>query len=284
LEKKDKYEKYRPKKFLGQNFLCDDNIAKKIIKYLDVKKEDVIIEIGAGYGALTKHLVKTEKTRYIAVDIDKKIIDILSEKYNQYTEKDIILICKDFLDFDLRKDISGFSISHKNPIKIVGNIPYNITSEILFKLFSWKDVTEKAVLMMQKEVSMRLTAKPNTKSYGILSVQTQINCIPGILFNVPPEAFFPKPKVNSSVIELDFRRNKFSEKTQKIPDYNILTKIIRESFAKRRKTMRNSLKDFLNEYGINTSEIDFDFSRRPESVSVDEFIKLAKDIIPRQKS
>jgi 16S rRNA (adenine1518-N6/adenine1519-N6)-dimethyltransferase len=127
--------------------------------------------------------------------------------------------------------------------------------------------------MIQKEVAQRLTAKPNTKDYGILAIQTQLNSEPSILLNVPPTAFFPKPKVYSSVIRLDFGKEKYN-----LYSKELFTRIVKESFGKRRKTMRNSLKDLLTDLNINTSLINFDFSRRPENVSIGEFVNFSNRI------
>jgi 16S rRNA (adenine1518-N6/adenine1519-N6)-dimethyltransferase len=127
--------------------------------------------------------------------------------------------------------------------------------------------------MIQKEVANRLTAKKDTKEYGILAVMTQFNSDVKVLFNVPPTAFFPKPNVNSSVIELNFRKEKYQVK-----DYELLRSLVRSSFGKRRKTMKNSLKDFFEKNKIDLKEINFDFSRRAENVSVEEFVTLANGI------
>ena len=269
----DKYEKYRPKKFLGQNFLVDENIARKIVDSLNIKDDDFILEIGPGHGALTKYFLESAKN-YLAVEIDKSIAEKL--RVNLFSDskgKNINIIQKDFLKFDFEKDLKEFLPGRDKEIKISGNLPYNITTEVLFKLFENKDRVSSAVLMIQKEVAQRLIAKPNTKEYGILAVFTQYNSKVSILFNVPPTAFFPKPRVNSSVIEIKLKRDE-----NKVKDYEIFRALVRESFGKRRKTMRNSLKDFFERKKINCGKIDFDFSRRPENLTIDEFVSLANDI------
>ncbi|MEO8665657.1 MAG: 16S rRNA (adenine(1518)-N(6)/adenine(1519)-N(6))-dimethyltransferase RsmA [Ignavibacteria bacterium] len=264
ISAKSKYELYRPKKFLGQNFLTDENLAKKIVSSLNAGPEDIIIEIGPGQGVLTKHLLGLSQNFY-AVEIDKFIFEKLG---SQYGDK-INLIHKDFLKLDLEKDIH----SAGRKIKIIGNIPYNITTEILFKLFDIPDRIELAVLMMQKEVAARLTAKPDTKDYGILAIQTQLNTSPKILFNVPPSAFFPKPKVVSSVVRFDFNK-----KNEGLDDRKMFKELVRESFGQRRKTMKNSLTKFFERNDLSPGSIDFNFTRRPENVSINEFIKLTNDI------
>jgi 16S rRNA (adenine1518-N6/adenine1519-N6)-dimethyltransferase len=264
---KDKYEKYRPKKFLGQNFLVDDNISQKIIKCLDIKENDIILEIGPGQGALTKFLIDY-KNEYIAVEIDKHIVEKLNEKY--YGK--IKILHKDFLKIDFNSELKDLFVSGKK-IKIIGNIPYNITSEILFKFFDNKEKIDVAVIMVQKELAHRLTAKPDTKDYGILAIQTQINSEPQIMFNVPPTAFFPKPKVHSAIVKLNFDKSGY-----KIADADLLKKLVRTSFGQRRKMMSNSLKELFVETKISFGDLKFDFSRRPENVSVREFIELANEI------
>lgn len=267
MQTKEKYNLYRPKKFLGQNFLVDDNISRKIIKYLNIEKDDNVLEIGPGQGALTK-IIANLTDYFAAVEIDKNIVDTLNRRYGTKLN----LIHKDFLklDFD-NKFRSNFNSRKK--IKIIGNIPYNITSEILFKLFDTKNYLDFALIMVQKELAQRLIAKPDSKEYGILAVQTQINSKPKILFNIPPTAFFPKPKVNSSIVKLEF--NNYGDN---IADKELLKKIVRSAFGKRRKIMSNSLKDFIIELNIKLEDIKFDFTRRPENVTVEEFINLSNEI------
>jgi len=267
ISNKEKFLKYRPKKFLGQNFLVDDNIAKKIIRSLDIKENDPLLEIGPGHGSLTKHLVKLSRN-YAAIELDKNIIEKLKQQY----ENKIIIIHKDFLELDYTTDLKDV-LKDDRKIKIIGNVPYNITTEILFKLFELRGRIDSVVMMIQKEVAQRLTAKPNTKDYGILAIQTQLNSEPSILFNVPPTAFFPKPKVHSSVIRLDFGKEKYN-----LYNKELFTRIVKESFGKRRKTIKNSLKELLTDLNINTSLINFDFSRRPENVSIGEFVNLTNEI------
>jgi 16S rRNA (adenine1518-N6/adenine1519-N6)-dimethyltransferase len=263
-----KYKKYRPVKFLGQNFLVDENIAKKIVKNIEITPDDLIIEIGPGYGALTKYILN-ETGKYIGIELDEKFIKSLKGKF-----PDINLINRDFLKLNIAEDISKFNISCRN-IKIAGNIPYNITSQILFKLFDNKHLLHSAVIMSQKEVAQRLTAPPNTKEYGILAVQTQINSKVKLLFNLPPSVFFPKPKVDSTVFKLTFQPVSF------IPEMPLFTEILRTAFNQRRKTLKNSLSSFFEKYSINTSTIDFDFSLRPEQLSPQDFIDLHRIIYLR---
>ena len=264
---KDKYEKYKPKKFLGQNFLVDENIAKKIVASLNSEAGDNVLEIGPGKASLTKYL--TEKDlNLIAVELDKSAVAELSEKFG----KKLHLIHKDFLKVDLEKELQEF-ISPDKKLKIIGNIPYNITTEILFKIFDKRAMISEAILMMQKEVAHRLIAEKDTKDYGILAVQTQAFSKPEILFNVPPTAFFPKPNVTSTVVRFTFEPVK-----TRIADEALFKKIVRAGFGKRRKTLRNSLKDLMKELNIQESDLDLDMIRRPENLSVEEFTNLSNSI------
>lgn len=264
----DKFEKYRPKKFLGQNFLVDENIAKKIVASLNIQPDDYVIEIGPGQSSLTKYLIELTKN-FVAVELDKHIVEKLR------AEGKIDVVHKDFLKLDFDKDLPKFT-DKKKKLKIIGNIPYNITSQILFMLFDNAERVDSALLMMQKEVARRLTAVPNTKDYGILATQTQVFTTPKLLFNVPPTAFFPKPKVDSTVVKFDFHSVK-----HKIENYPLFKSLVKASFGQRRKTMRNSLKKFFEENKLSFENFDFDFSRRAESVSIDEYISL-NDAINKQ--
>jgi 16S rRNA (adenine1518-N6/adenine1519-N6)-dimethyltransferase len=261
----DKFQKYRPKKFLGQNFLVDENIAKKIVASLDIQPDDYVIEIGPGQSSLTKYLIELTNN-FVAVELDKHIVEKLR------AEGKIDVIHKDFLDLDFDNDIPKFTDKTKK-LKIIGNIPYNITSQILFMLFDNSERVGSALLMMQKEVAKRLTAVPNTKDYGILAIQTQVFTTPKLLFNVPPTAFFPKPKIDSTVVKFEFHRNK-----HQIENYPLFKSLVKASFGQRRKTMRNSLKKFFEDNKLSFDIFNFDFSRRAESVSIEEYITLNEAI------
>jgi 16S rRNA (adenine1518-N6/adenine1519-N6)-dimethyltransferase len=269
LTNKEKYDKYRPKKFLGQNFLVDNNIAHKIISSLNIEKGDNVMEIGPGQGALSKYLVD-EECNYSAVELDKHIYEKLKDEYGER----IKLIHKDFLK--LTEDEFSELGSSENKLKIIGNIPYNITSEILFKIFDMREYVSETVMMMQKEVAHRLTAKPNSKEYGILAVQMELYSDVKILFNVPPTAFFPKPRVHSSVVKITLK-----EKNEKLKSEELFKKLVRQSFGQRRKVMSNSLKTFFEENELEVVDIDFDFSRRPESLTVEEFIGFTNQVYDR---
>jgi 16S rRNA (adenine1518-N6/adenine1519-N6)-dimethyltransferase len=263
LSNKSKYDKYKPKKRFGQNFLVDDNIARKIVRSLDIVDSDTVIEIGPGQGALTKHL-KILSENFIAVEIDRGVTETL-------IESGFKVVNKNFLNFDFGNDIPKEFSSGK--IKVIGNIPYNITSDILFKLLDSEIKIDSCVLMIQKEVAERLVANISTKQYGILAVQFQALSEVKLLFNVPPTAFFPKPDVNSSVIFI-----KFGNRNYDVKNINVFKEFVRSAFSKRRKTLKNSLKDYFDKYSLDIKDFDLDFVRRAETLSIGEFVDLSNII------
>tara|TARA_B100000575_G_scaffold199780_1_gene161737 strand:- start:481 stop:1266 length:786 start_codon:yes stop_codon:yes gene_type:complete len=250
-----------PKKFLGQHFLIDDNISKKIVDNIDFKKFKKVIEVGPGKGALTKHLLHI-KDILTLIEVDNESVVFLK---NEFLNEKLDIIENDFLKFDI---LSAYP-SEEN-ILIIGNFPYNISSQILFKsIDNYKSV--KAIIgMFQKEVAERIISKNNSKQYGILSVKTQLFYDAKILFDVSPNVFFPKPKVNSAVISLTRKENINIDY-----DLELLDRIIKLSFQHRRKKIKNSLKKLDIEENILEDSI---FDSRPEQLTIEEFVKLTKKI------
>ena len=250
-----------PKKFLGQHFLIDDNISKKIVDNINFKKFKKVIEIGPGKGALTKHLLHI-KDILTLIEVDNESVVFLK---NEFLNEKLDIIENDFLKFDI---LSAYP-SEEN-ILIIGNFPYNISSQILFKsIDNYKSV--KAIIgMFQKEVAERIISKNNSKQYGILSVKTQLFYDAKILFDVSPNVFFPKPKVNSAVISLTRKENINIDY-----DLELLDRIIKLSFQHRRKKIKNSLKKLDIEENILEDSI---FDSRPEQLTIEEFVKLTKKI------
>jgi len=259
---------YKPIKSLGQNFLRDENILRKIVESLNLREGDLIIEIGPGQGALTKHLIDMPIT-LIGIEIDQRAIDILQQKF---TDK-IILHHISVLD----ANIHTISEKYQKKIRIVGNIPYYLTSEILFWLFDARTVITDATIMMQLEVAHRLTASPKNKEYGILSVFTQFYTECEMLFKVSRNCFYPKPDVDSAVVSLNFKDS--------LPqvDEKLFRSIVRSTFGKRRKTLRNGLKS-LNYEDTILDQIPFDLKKRPEELSVNEFVNLSVSVAKIIKS
>ena len=260
---------FRPRKSLGQNFLIDDNIARKIIRAVDIQPGDLILEIGSGKGALTQYLLEQAKS-VIAVEIDKRAAEILATKFRGECRDDRLHIEQgDFLLCDLLKISRKFG----NRLRITGNIPYYITSPILFKVIEQRSVVHDLTMLVQLEVGKRIIAKPNTKDYGIISVFCQFYSIPKLLFKVPPTAFFPKPKITSALLRLDFSRRPVYE----VLDEDIFVALVRATFGKRRKMLRNGLK-YLNLEGLDASMLDFNLNLRPEQLSVGDFATLSNQI------
>ena len=245
----------------GQNFLNDSNLLNKIVKIVNPLPEDTVLEIGAGDGALTEKLFPHVK-KMLAVEIDPLLIKKLSNNQNL---RGLTIIDGDILNLNLGE------VNTKDPIKIVGNIPYNITSSIIFWLIEHLDYWKEAFIMMQKEVADRLVAEVGTKAYGRLTVVTSAYLTKAICLNIPPEVFFPKPKVNSALV-------KFSKvSTQIISDDKFIkyNKMVKKAFSSRRKMIRNTLSG----YSFNSEDIkSIDFTRRPETLSPEEFAHLVKSI------
>lgn len=251
----------RPKQSLGQNFLRDENIARKIVGSLTLSPGDVLLEIGPGEGALTKYLVQRVHA-LVVVDIDRRVIAALNE---MFPEGAVEILHRDFLEVDFAGILAG---RRAKRLRIVGNIPYNITSQILFHILDNRQWIADATLMMQKEVARRLVAAPKTKDYGILAVFSQLFAEVEVLFDVSPKCFSPVPKVTSSVVRLRIREQpRFA-----IGDEQFFRTMVRSIFGKRRKTLRNSLGYFVDPVPRLPSH--FDLSKRPEELSLEDLVHL----------
>lgn len=261
-----------PKKSLGQHFLIDGNIIRKIVGSLTPKEGDTVIEIGPGTGALTASLHKLHPDM-LAVEVDQRSIELL--------KKDIPglnILHQDVLDVDWGGMMSGRMASA--PIKgafdapllsVIGNLPYYITSPILFHVLDHREYFREAVFMMQKEVAERLVAKPRTKDYGILSVQTQLLCRVELLFLVPPTVFVPPPKVDSAVVKLHFDGPP--------PDVELsyMKKVVRMAFNQRRKKLSNAIKELLTEE--NRPRVAHWLDKRAEELTPGEFVDLCRLLV-----
>lgn len=248
----------KPLKRFGQNYLRDRNILNKIVDEINPQPDDIIIEIGPGLGALTEELInKTDK--FYAVEIDNRAAEILKQKFKNFN-----LINNDFLKTDLESFTSG-----KNKLRITGNIPYNLTSPIIFKMIDNHEIIKDSVLMVQYEVAKRMTADKNSKDYGILSVLLNYFGNVKLCFKVSPNVFYPKPKVFSAVVHIRFNENTTSEKEKKF-----FIMIVKASFGNRRKTLKNSLSNSIFK-DINFSETGVDLSLRAEQLELNDFKELA---------
>ncbi|MBO6523769.1 MAG: ribosomal RNA small subunit methyltransferase A [Balneolaceae bacterium] len=248
---------FKTKKSLGQHFLTDNNIIAKILKSVNAKDGDRVIEIGPGTGALTKWLVQQHKDVH-AIEVDQRAVEVLVQ-----TLEGLIIHQKDVLKVNWEE-----LISDSGDTLIIGNLPYYITSPILFSLLESRQYFKEAILMMQREVAQRLVASPSTKDYGILSVQTQLMSTPELLFDVSPNSFSPPPKVMSSVIRLTFDKPDLPCTDQ------TLKSVVRTAFNQRRKKLSNSLKPVLSDFFPDG----FNYDERAENWSPAIYADLAEQL------
>jgi len=247
----------KPKKSLGQHFLNDQNIARKIAGSLQFANENALVfEIGPGSGFMTQFLVD-QSFRLLVIETDRESVEYLHQRFPQLNEN---IIYRDVLK-------ARFSEYSEKPISVIGNMPYNISGPLLFMALDQREMLNEWIGMLQKEVADRIVAKPSTKAYGILSVLLQAYFDTELLFNVPPSVFIPPPKVNSAVIRM-------IPKKSDIPqcDYLQLKMLVKTAFNQRRKTMRNSLKNLFSA-DILTNPV---FNKRPEELTWREFEELLR--------
>ena len=250
----------RAKKHLGQHFLKDENIAKKIGDTLTLQGYSRVLEIGPGMGVLTKYLLDKEM-QVAAMELDTESVAYLEE---HYPNKNLQIIPADFLKFDLKNFFNG------EPYAITGNFPYNISTQIVFKTLEWRDQIPEFTGMFQKEVAKRICEKEGSKTYGIMSVLVQAFYEAEYLFTVPPSVFNPPPKVDSGVLRL------IRKKEKSLPcDEKFFFKVVKTAFQQRRKTLRNSLKVFNLSDKLKEDTI---FGQRPEQLSVSQFISLTQKL------
>ena len=247
------------KKRLGQHFLHDKNIINKIIKFVKPNKLDNFIEIGPGEGAITIPLTK-KISKLILIEKDSSLIPILKDNLSEF--QNITFINEDMLKYEF-KDIT------KDEIRIIGNLPYNISTEILFKIASTPLAIIDAHFMLQKEVIDRIIAKPGSKEYGRLSIMSQVYFDVKKLFEISPNAFYPKPKVQSAYIRMKRLKSKFKNNKHEKCFYEI----VRKSFIARRKMIKTSLKDIITEN--DWVKLGIDNNKRPEQLSVENFLNIS---------
>jgi len=269
----------RLRKSLGQNFLTDEAVARRIVDAADVKSSDLVIEVGAGAGSMTLELA-ARAGRVAAIEIDRHLMPALTENLKEFDNVDIIN--EDILKLDIKKDIieatknrhTGFKAGS---VKVVANLPYYITTPVIMKFLEEEPGIDLMVFMVQKEVADRMMAEPGNKDYGALSVAVQYYSKPEKIFDVPPHCFIPKPDVDSTVIRL----NIFKTPPVVLADKDLFFKTVRASFAQRRKTLVNALfnsgyfskdkeqiKEVLKNLGI-------DERQRGETLSIMQFAQLS---------
>ena len=273
----------RANKRYGQNFLIDDDILTGIVNVADIKKEDLVIEIGPGLGNLTKYLL--ESAGYvIAVEIDKKMIEILNDRFSKY--KNFLLLNEDILKVNIDEIIKKIEkesgIKYKN-IKVVANLPYYVTTPIIFKLLQDENKINEITIMVQKEVADRMVANVKSKDYGILTLMVKYLADADIKLEVKNTCFIPAPNVTSSVIKL------IKEKKYTVSNEKMLFDLIHSSFAQRRKKMINSLvatrfmnldKSFIENI---FKECNIDFNTRAEELSIEKYIQIVNNINEKNK-
>ena len=263
-------EKIKPEKRFSQNFLTNENAAKRMVEALDLKEYETVLEIGPGKGILTKYLIQ-RSNNVVGVEIDRRLCSFLEKKF--FANKNFTIINKDFLKVNLNQFASA-----ENRMKVIGNLPYQITSPILSVLMDNKQLIELAVLMVQREVAQRICAQPDSKDWSPLSIGVQLFSDVKSLFKLKPASFYPTPKVSSTVTKISFLKKPKVE----IKDENLFFKSVKASFAQRRKTILNSLSSNYNidktKLGLVLEKAKIDPKRRAESLSIEEFSVLAETI------
>ena len=267
----------KPRKRLGQSFLMEQNVIRKIAALVNVTKNDIVVEIGAGIGVLTEDLAQNA-AKLIAVEMDDKLIEVLKDKLLKYNN--VQIYSGDILKFDFGAIVRD----GEQKIKVIGNVPYNISSPVLFHLLSFRKIIDSFVLMLQKEVIQRLVAPPGGKDYGVPSVILQMFASVEKVLDVPAGCFYPRPKVESSVIKGFFLERPLVE----LANEEFFIRLVRDAFAQRRKMLINNLKKSKLLEGVSESFLKealklagIDGQRRGETLSVEEF-GLLSNILYRQ--
>ncbi|HPL63613.1 MAG TPA: 16S rRNA (adenine(1518)-N(6)/adenine(1519)-N(6))-dimethyltransferase RsmA [Syntrophales bacterium] len=263
----------RPRKRLGQSFLVDGNVIGKIVRAADIRSGDTVVEIGAGIGFMTALLAERAR-RLTAIELDPDLVKVLREELRGCGNIEIVE--GDILKYDFSRARSGGPSDGAVKLKVIGNIPYNISTEVLFRLIDCRNMISAAVLMFQKEVGERITARPGTKQYGVLSVLAGMFLLPTRVMTVPRTCFFPVPDVDSVVLKLEVRNKPLVP----LSDEGFFFQVVRTAFSKRRKTLYNNLK--MMTAAVPAAEllerIGIDPGRRGETLSIEEFGKLANAI------
>ena len=249
----------RPKKFLGQHFLKDRNIARKIVDALPPDGQIPVLEIGPGTGVLTEFLIE-RKDNLKVIEVDHESVEFLQNRFPALRPD---IIYGDFLEVEIDTLIKG-------PFSVIGNFPYNISSQIFFKVLDLRTQVDQVVCMLQKEVARRITARHGNKTYGILSVLLQAYYDIEYLFEVPPGVFHPPPKVTSAVIRLS--RN---QRQRLDCDEALFKRLVKQGFQNRRKTLRNALKNLNLPAAVYQLDI---MNKRAEQLSVEQFVTLTSDV------
>jgi 16S rRNA (adenine1518-N6/adenine1519-N6)-dimethyltransferase len=267
----------RPRKQWGQNFLSSPETAHKIVTYSQVGPDDVVLEIGAGLGALTV-LLAQQAAKVYAVEKDRRMAELLQTELLVKRAANVELVVKSILDVDIR----AMARAAGRPLKVVGNLPYYLSSQIMIQLIQARRAVQRAVLMFQSELAQRLMASPGSKDYGRLTVMLQYCAQPRALMDVSAEKFYPRPKVDSTVIAVDFG----APIATPVKDEKLFARVVQAAFGQRRKTLRNALAG--SGLGLTPTQAAevlqaarIDPQRRAETLAVDEFVDLSNRLLDR---
>lgn len=276
-EIKERYG-FKISKSLGQNFLTDKNVIDKIINAMELTERDLVIEIGPGLGVLTAEAAP-QAGKVVAIEIDKNLIPLLEENLQEFDNVEIIN--QDFVKTNLINLVEQNDIirgQKREKVKIMGNLPYYITTPIIMKILEERIPADSITIMMQKEVADRIKASPGSRTYGALSVAVQYYCTVHDVIKVPRDVFYPQPKVDSAVLRLDVRK----ERPVELIDENVFFACVKSGFGQRRKTLGNSLAGVCGlskeEAQEALFEADIDPIRRAETLSLSEFAMLANAV------
>lgn len=285
---------HRPRKRFGQNFLVDSNVVHKIMQVVGAQPHDRVVEIGPGRGVLTKEFISCGRVAsFDAVEIDRDLVALLTPIFAQHPSFHLHLA--DALSFDFAAlHCGGSSRSVSSLLRVVGNLPYNITTPLLFHLISYASTIQDLHFMVQREVAARLVAAPGAKEYGRLSVMAQYHCKMEELFIVPPAAFSPAPQVYSSFVRFvphsylygaAYAKSSVDEVDavggKVVADLKVFEEVVREAFNQRRKSIRNSLKNLVD--AVIWSDLHIDSQLRPEQLSLENFVMIS-NVVAQKKT
>lgn len=258
------------RKRFGQNFLHDDHVIQGIVSSINPKSGENLIEIGPGLGALTEPVADLVD-KLTVVELDRDLAERL--RHHPFINQKLTIIEKDALQFNFREYFETLDLSNDNGVRVFGNLPYNISTPLIFHLLTFHDMIKDMHFMLQKEVVKRLCAAPNSKAYGRLTIMTQYYCRVMPVLEVPPTAFKPAPKVDSAVVRL----MPYKELPHPAKDVKVLNKVVTQAFNQRRKTLRNSLSQLFTAEQLEA--LGMDLNARAENLSIADYVKLANWLV-----
>lgn len=262
---------HKARKRFGQNFLVDQGIIRHIVRSIGPKEDDNLVEIGPGQGAISGPLLEYCPTLQV-IELDRDLVPILLAQFAKY--RGFKIHQTDALKFDFESIYDA----EKDGLRVVGNLPYNISTPLIFHLLSFENKIKDMHFMLQREVVLRLAARPGDKNYGRLSVMTQYDCDVDHLFDVPPESFDPAPKVDSAIVRLAPHKSK----PYPARDRQHLEMLVRTAFSQRRKTLRNGLKNLVDDE--QAEKFNVDLSLRAENLSLESYVNLSNAMLNEQSS